>query len=89
MARSLWKGCFQKAVMQKKNFELKVNPRSFRLWNRSSVVSMNFVGKSVVVYKGKGFKNLTITKEHVGFKFGAFAFTRKFTVKEKKKLKKK
>jgi len=47
------------------------------------------LGQTVFVYNGKEFKNVVITREKLGFKFGEFSFNRKYNVKQKSLKKKK
>ena len=76
MSRSVWKGLFLK------KFLLKKIPR--KIWSRNCSVPFYYVGQKVLVYNGKEFKKIFITREKVGYKFGEFAFTRKFTKKMSK-----
>jgi len=41
------------------------------------------------VHNGKEFKNVVVTREKLGYKFGEFSFTRKYNVKQKLAKKKK
>jgi ribosomal protein S19 len=43
----------------------------------------------VFVYNGKEFKKIYINRSKVGFKFGEFSLTKKFTKKQDKKKSKK
>jgi small subunit ribosomal protein S19 len=76
MSRSIWKGFFFK------KFLLKKTPH--KIWSRSCSIPFHCVGKKVLVYNGKEFKKIFVTREKVGYKFGEFAFTRKFTRKTSK-----
>lgn len=78
MSRSVWKGfyCCSKVFNLKKN----------KIWSRNSTIPSCLVGKKVFVYTGKNFRQIKVTREKVGFKFGEFSFTRAFF---KAKLKKK
>ena len=73
MSRSSWKGFFLK------RFLLKKVPH--KIWSRNCSIPFHCVGQKVLVYNGKNFKKIFITKEKVGYKFGDFAFTRSFTKK--------
>lgn len=87
MSRSIWKGPFISRKLL--NFKLLTN-KKIKIWDRCSVISSDFIGSYVLVHNGKDFKNLQITREKVGYKFGEFAFTRrKSSRKEKPQLKKK
>jgi small subunit ribosomal protein S19 len=83
MSRAIWKGAF-------------VNPTFFKkvtgpIWSRSSAIPASLLGQTVSVHNGKEFKLILITREKIGFKFGAFVLTRSFTNKytNSKKVKKK
>jgi len=73
MSRAIWKGSF-------------LNPSFFKkvtgpIWSRSSSIPASLLGQTVSVYNGKEFKSIVITREKIGFKFGAFVVTRSFTNK--------
>lgn len=77
MTRALWKGPFiDHNLFKNKKSNLK-------LWSRSSVIPALLVGETVLVHSGKEFKRVAITREKVGFKFGEFSFTRRYTLKQK------
>jgi small subunit ribosomal protein S19 len=78
MSRSIWKGFY----LHSKIFNLKKH----KIWSRSSTIPSCLIGKKVLIYNGKNFRQILITREKVGFKFGEFSFTRAFF---KAKLKKK
>jgi len=86
MTRSNWKGPFVDSYISSKT-----RKNISKIFSRSSVIPASLVGSLVSVYNGKEFKNIRITREKVGFKFGEFSFTRKYTNKYKnlKTLKKK
>lgn len=84
MSRAKWKGSFMDVL------SLKVEKKDFKIWSRRSTIPYNLINNSVLVHNGKEFRKVFITREKVGFKFGEFAFTRKYglrykTVKGKKK----
>lgn len=54
-----------------------------KIWCRRSVILENDIGKNFYVYNGKEFKKIFITREKIGFKFGSFCSTKKFSVKKK------
>jgi small subunit ribosomal protein S19 len=86
MTRSNWKGPFVDSYISSKK-----RKNNLKIFSRSSVIPASLIGSMVSVYNGKEFKNVRITREKVGFKFGEFSFTRKYTNKYKnlKVLKKK
>lgn len=73
MSRALWKGSFVNSSFFKKS----TGP----IWARSSSIPAFLLGQTVSVYNGKEFKSIIITREKIGFKFGAFVLTRSFTNK--------
>lgn len=75
MSRSFWKGSFIEKKLLKKEFK--------KIWYRHSCIPFYLIGKKVLVHNGIIFKKIYITREKVGYKFGDFSFTRKFTKKIK------
>jgi len=87
MSRSIWKGPF----LDNSLFKNLLTNKNKKIWSRRSIISAGMIGTNVLIYNGKLFKRLLITREHVGFKFGTFALTRTYVSKAKilKSLKKK
>jgi small subunit ribosomal protein S19 len=81
MSRSFWKGKYIQKKILKKTLQ--------KIWSRSSSIPFCLVGKRVLIHNGNEFKKIFITREKVGYKFGAFSSTRKFTKKIKIKKTKK
>jgi len=82
MSRSNWKGSFlDKCIL--KNLEIE----NKKIWSRRSTIPSMLIGRTVLIYNGKKFKSLTITRQHVGYKLGDFAPTRLHTVKKSVKKK--
>lgn len=79
MKRSAWKNCYIASSIYKTQTNLKKN-----IWSRQSTIPEFLIGKYVLVHNGKNFLKVYITREKVGYKFGEFAKTRKFTKKIKK-----
>jgi len=78
MSRAKWKGP-----------SLFDNKKLTNYPSRHSEISPNFLESVVYVYNGKNYKELKITKDMLGHKFGEFSFTRaKFSFKKKKTKKK-
>ena len=77
MSRSIWKGPF----LHPKLFNYSNN---IKVWSRASVIPGFLINKAVQIYNGKSFKKLLIKREHIGFKFGEFCFTRAYGLKKKK-----
>ena len=80
MSRSNWKGPF----IEKNLLINSVIINNKKIYSRRSTITSNFIGKSVLVYNGKLFKKIFITREKVGFKFGEFCFTRQYQIKNTK-----
>jgi small subunit ribosomal protein S19 len=78
MTRSNWKGPFIDHHITLKN-----KKSSLKIFSRSSVIPASLIDSMVSIYNGKEFKNVRITREKIGFKFGEFSFTRKHTNKYK------
>lgn len=77
MTRALWKGPFIDPIFLKRQ-----KPIS-KIWCRASVIPASLLGETVFVHNGKEFKRVSITREKIGFKFGEFSFSRKYTLKQK------
>ncbi len=81
MNRSKWKGNFtDRSILKMKNDTKK----QLKSWSRRSVIPSFLIGCTVLVYNGKEFKKVTITREKIGYKFGEFCTTRKYKSKTKK-----
>jgi len=82
MKRSKWKGVYVKP----ENYENSQN-LSTKI-SRSSSITPKFIGQTFKVHTGKIFKEVLVTKEMLGHKFGEFSKTRaEFAFKKKKKKK--
>ncbi len=87
MGRSSWKGPFISSSILRVN---KTKSKNLKIWSRNSIIPEFLLGKTILVHNGKEFKNVVITREKIGFKFGEFSFTRKYSAKQKSiKIKKK
>lgn len=89
MSRAAWKGPFLTNFLLRKNLK-----QNSKIWFRGSVIPYSLIGQNVLVYNGKIFKKLFISREKVGYKFGEFCSTRVFNINKKflkksKQLKKK
>lgn len=58
----------------KKNF---LKYKSIKFWSKRSTITNSSIGKKIFIYNGKIFKPITITRNMIGFKYGAFILTRK------------
>lgn len=83
MTRSKWKFNLIKTSLRQK-----YSNQTIKIWKKNESISQFLVGKSVFVYNGKLFKKINITRNRVGYKFGEFINTRKFTKKQKKIIQK-
>lgn len=87
MSRSIWKGPFSSKSLLKRGV---LKKKAAKIWSRSSVIPALLINKSVLVHTGLTFKRVVITRDKVGYKFGAFATTRQhYKNKKDKKSKKK
>lgn len=75
MTRSKWKGPY--VELEKQNL----------LVLRNSKITPKFLGKTVQIYNGKKYSELTVTQEMLNHKFGEFSLTRKFFSFKKTKSK--
>lgn len=79
MKRSKWKGVYVKPENYKK-------PSTYLKVSRNSSIVPKFLGQTFKIHNGKSFKEVIVTKEMLGHKFGEFSKTRlDFTFKKKKK----
>jgi small subunit ribosomal protein S19 len=81
MARSLKKGPFVDASLQKKVDKTLASgsKQVIRTWSRRSMITPEFVGITFQVHNGKLFVPVFVTENMVGHRFGEFSPTRKFT----------
>jgi len=78
MSRSLKKPLFVNEKLLKKvekaNRESKKT--AIKTWARSSVISPEMIGHTLLIHNGKKFVSRQVTQDMVGFKIGEFAPTR-------------
>jgi len=79
MRRSKWKGNFIDNSVLKLSFQKK---KQLKIWSRRSVIPSFLIGDTVLIYNGKEFKKVKITREKLGFKFGEFSTTRRYKSKQ-------
>lgn len=83
MKRSKWKGVYYikpNHCSKETKIEIKIS--------RNSSIIPKFIGQTFKIHTGKKFKEILITKEMLGHKFGEFVKTRiDFEFKKKKKKK--
>lgn len=80
------KNTFKKILILKINNELV--GRNKIIFKKSDLIVKSFLNKSLLIYKGCFYRNLTINKFILNYKFGEFAYTRKpfrYMLKSKKK----
>lgn len=83
MKRSKWKGLFIETKEFKKVTSIK------KEISRHSTIAPKFVAQNFQIHNGNKFKNIIVTKEMLGHKFGELSRTRAtFEYKKKKKKKK-
>jgi ribosomal protein S19 len=63
-------------------------PPRFEIFNRAATISPNFIDRRVCIHNGNRLLNITITENHIGFKFGQFALTKKRVFHKKKQKRK-
>ena len=80
MARSLKKGPFIHYKLQKKVDEMNESGRKsvIKTRSRASMISPDFVGKTIAVHNGRQFIPVFVTENMVGHKLGEFSPTRTF-----------
>ena len=80
MSRSLKKGPFVHYKLQKKIDEMNQSNKSsvIKTWSRASMITPDFVGKTIAVHNGRQFIPVYVTENMVGHKLGEFSPTRSF-----------
>ncbi|MEE2700325.1 MAG: 30S ribosomal protein S19 [Bacteroidota bacterium] len=80
MARSLKKGPFVHFKLQKKIDAMNESGKNsvVKTWSRASMITPDFVGKTIAVHNGRQFIPVFITENMVGHKLGEFSPTRTF-----------
>lgn len=84
MSRAKWKGPYASERLLNQNFK----KSNLIIAARNSNILPKFIGQSFKVHNGNDYKEIKITKEMVGHKFGEFVTTRA-VFSFKKKIKKK
>ena len=87
MSRSKWKGPFFNKNDLKNLQKSKKNHTKITV-SRATTILPKFVDKTIIVYNGKKFNEITVIEEMIGHKFGEFVSTRKQFSFKKKKTKK-
>ena len=80
MARSLKKGPYIHYKLQKKVDAMNESGKNsvIKTWSRASMISPDFVGKTIGVHNGRQFIPVFVTDNMVGHKLGEFSPTRTF-----------
>ena len=80
MARSLKKGPFVHYKLQRKINAMNESGKNsvVKTWSRASMITPDFVGKTIAVHNGRQFIPVFITENMVGHKLGEFSPTRTF-----------
>ena len=65
------------------------NDSNIKIWCRNNVIPESLLGKRILIHNGNSFKRVLIVREKIGFKFGDFCITRKYSKKVAKLKKKK
>lgn len=80
MARSLKKGPYVYYKLDRKIEKSEESGKKtvIKTWSRPSMITPDFVGKTIGVHNGKQFIPVYITENMVGHKLGEFASTRTF-----------
>lgn len=80
MARSLKKGPFIHFKLQRKIDAMNESGKNtvVKTWSRASMITPDFVGKTIAVHNGRQFIPVFITENMVGHKLGEFSPTRTF-----------
>ena len=80
MARSLKKGPYIHYKLQKKVDAMNESGKNsvIKTWSRASMISPDFVGKTIGVHNGRQFIPVYVTENMVGHKLGEFSPTRTF-----------
>ena len=80
MARSLKKGPYIHYKLQKKINAMNESGKNsvIKTWSRASMISPDFVGKTIGVHNGRQFIPVFVTENMVGHKLGEFSPTRTF-----------
>jgi small subunit ribosomal protein S19 len=80
MARSVKKGPFVDDHLMKKVETAKASgdKKPIKTWSRRSMVLPDMVGLTLNVHNGRQFVPVYVTENHIGYKLGEFAPTRRF-----------
>lgn len=90
MSRSVWKIPYISPLFFS-NYFRKFNKSVFTSWNRGSLISKAFIGRSFTIHNGIWPLKVTVDANMVGFKLGVFSHTKRMgaDIHTPKKTKKK
>jgi small subunit ribosomal protein S19 len=86
MTRSLWKYPHTSPKLEQLALHNKFKS-ALKTYERSATITLELIGAAIKVHNGNRFVTLNVTENHVGFKLGQFALTKK-SVRHKNKKKK-
>lgn len=93
MQRSSWKGIYinQQLINNfKKHISQNKSTKVFKILERNSTITLDFLNYKVGIYNGLKFINIFIDESKIGYKFGEFSYSRQKCIhKVLKKIKKK
>ena len=78
MGRSVKKGPFVDAKLQKRVARGEGKATAIKTWSRRSTITPDFIGLSFLVHNGRQHLKVFVTEDMVGHKLGEFAATRAF-----------
>ncbi len=80
MSRSLKKGPFVQAKLQKKIAEVNTtgDRKVIKTWSRASMILPEMIGLTIAVYNGQKHVPIYISEQMVGHRLGEFSTTRYF-----------
>jgi small subunit ribosomal protein S19 len=85
MTRSLWKYPHTSPKLEQQALQNRLK-QPLKTYERSATITLELIGTAIKVHNGNRFVTLNVTENHVGFKLGQFALTKK-SVRHKKTIK--
>jgi len=59
--------------------------KTYLIYKKNNYITEKDLNKKFLIYNGKDFQKLIVSKEMIGYKFGEFVSTRKVVMFKKKK----
>jgi len=90
MTRAHWKIPYTSPKLEQLALQNKYQ-KPLKTYERSATITLELIGTTIQVHNGNRFVTLNVTENHVGFKLGQFASTKKIVkhkIKRKNKNKK-